>query len=100
DDIKVTYELDQSPYVKRALTSVLREGMLGAVLTGLVVLLVLGDWRNAVIVMTTIPFALLASVVALWLAGQTINVMTLGGLALAVGILVDEGVVEIENIDH
>jgi multidrug efflux pump subunit AcrB len=100
DDIKVTYELDQSPYVKRALTSVLREGMLGAVLTGLVVLLFLGDWRNAVIVMTTIPFALLASVVALWLAGQTINVMTLGGLALAVGILVDEGVVEIENIDH
>jgi multidrug efflux pump subunit AcrB len=99
DDIKVAYELDQSPSVTRALTSVVREGLLGAVLTGLIVLLFLGDWRSSLIVLTTIPFALLASVVALWLTGQTINVMTLGGLALAVGILVDEGVVEIENID-
>jgi multidrug efflux pump subunit AcrB len=98
-DIKVTYELDQSPYVTRALTSVVREGLLGALLTGLVVLLFLGDWKSSFIVMTTIPFALVTSVVALWLTGQTINVMTLGGLALAVGILVDEGVVEIENID-
>jgi multidrug efflux pump subunit AcrB len=98
-DIKVTYELDQSPYVTRALTSVVREGLLGALLTGLMVLLFLGDWRSSFIVLTTIPFALLISVVALWLTGQTINVMTLGGLALAVGILVDEGVVEIENID-
>ena len=99
DDIKVSYELDQSPYVTSALTAVVREGLLGAVLTGLVVLLFLGDWRSSLIVMTTIPFALLTSVVALWLTGQTINIMTLGGLALAVGILVDEGVVEIENID-
>ena len=99
DDIKVTYELDQSPYVTAALSAVVREGLLGALLTGLVVLLFLGDWKSSFIVMTTIPFALLASVVALWLTGQTINVMTLGGLALAVGILVDEGVVEIENID-
>ena len=99
DDIKVTYELDQSQYVKAALSAVVREGLLGALLTGLVVLLFLGDWKSSFIVMTTIPFALLASVVALWLTGQTINVMTLGGLALAVGILVDEGVVEIENID-
>ena len=99
DDIKVTYELDQSPYVTNALNAVIREGLLGAVLTGLIVLLFLGDWRSSFIVLTTIPFALLASVVALWLTGQTINVMTLGGLALAVGILVDEGVVEIENID-
>jgi multidrug efflux pump subunit AcrB len=99
DDIKVSYELDQSPYVTGALTAVVREGLLGAVLTGLVVLLFLGDWRSSLIVMTTIPFALLTSVVALWLTGQTINIMTLGGLALAVGILVDEGVVEIENID-
>jgi multidrug efflux pump subunit AcrB len=98
-DINVSYELDQSPYVIRALTAVVREGILGALLTGLVVLLFLGDWRSSFIVMTTIPFALLASVVALWLTGQTINIMTLGGLALAVGILVDEGVVEIENID-
>ncbi len=99
DDIKVTYELDQSPYVTSALTAVVREGLLGALLTGLVVLLFLSDWRSSFIVMTTIPFALLTSVVALWLTGQTINIMTLGGLALAVGILVDEGVVEIENID-
>ena len=99
DDIKVTYELDQSRYVTSALSAVVREGLLGALLTGLVVLLFLGDWKSSFIVMTTIPFALLTSVVALWLTGQTINVMTLGGLALAVGILVDEGVVEIENID-
>src|SRR5215467_6477344 len=99
DDIKVTYELDQSPYVTNALSAVVREGVLGAVLTGLTVLVFLGDWRSAFIVLTTIPFALLTSVVGLWLTGQTINVMTLGGLALAVGILVDEGVVEIENID-
>ena len=98
-DINVSYQLDQSPYVIRALTAVVREGILGAVLTGLVVLLFLSDWRSSFIVMTTIPFALLASVVALWLTGQTINIMTLGGLALAVGILVDEGVVEVENID-
>ncbi len=99
NDIKVTYELDQSPYVTSALKAVVREGLLGALLTGLVVLLFLSDWRSSFIVMTTIPFALLTSVVALWLMGQTINIMTLGGLALAVGILVDEGVVEIENID-
>ena len=65
DDIKVSYELDQSPYVTSALTAVVREGLLGAVLTGLVVLLFLGDWRSSFIVMTTIPFALLTSVVAL-----------------------------------
>jgi multidrug efflux pump subunit AcrB len=98
-DIKVSYELDQSPYVTRALNAVVREGLLGAVLTGLMVLLFLADWRSSLIVVTTIPIALLTSVLALWLTGQTINIMTLGGLALAVGILVDEGVVLIENID-
>jgi multidrug efflux pump subunit AcrB len=100
DDIKVSYELDQSPYVTSALTAVVREGLLGAMLTGLMVLLFLSDWRSSLIVVTTIPFALLTAVVALWLTGQTINIMTLGGLALAIGILVDEGVVLIENIDH
>ncbi len=98
-DIDISYQFDQSGYVKSALLSVIREGLLGALLTGLMVLLFLGDWRSSLIVLTTIPFALLTSVVALWLTGQTINIMTLGGLALAVGILVDEGVVEIENID-
>src|SRR6202166_4992672 len=96
NDIKITYEMDQSPYVTNALAAVAREGLIGAVLTGVVVLIFLADWRSSLIVMTTIPFALLTSVVALWLTGQTINVMTLGGLALAVGILVDEAVVEIE----
>ena len=98
DDIKVSYDLDQSGNVTGALSSVLREAILGALLTGLMVLLFLRDWRSSLIVIITIPFALLASVVALWAAGQTINIMTLGGLALAVGILVDEGTVAIENI--
>jgi len=98
DDIKVSYELDQSGNVSGALQSVLREAILGALLTGLMVLLFLRDWRSSLIVMLTIPFALLSAVVALWGAGQTINIMTLGGLALAVGILVDEGTVAIENI--
>ena len=78
--------------------SVVREAILGAFLTGLMVLLFLRDWRSSAIVVVTIPFALLAAVVALWGAGQTINIMTLGGLALAVGILVDEATVAIENI--
>src|SRR2546428_5188888 len=97
-DIKIDYEFDQSPYVRNALFSVVREGLLGAALTGLMVLLFLRDWRSALIVVATIPFALLTGVVALWGAGQTINIMTLGGLALAVGILVDESTVVMENI--
>ncbi len=98
DDIKVSYELDQSGNVAGALQSVVREGILGALLTGLMVLLFLRDWRSSTIVVVTIPFALLAAVVALWAAGQTLNIMTLGGLALAVGILVDEATVAVENI--
>jgi multidrug efflux pump subunit AcrB len=98
DDIKVSYELDQSPNVSNALTAVVRESLLGAILTGLMVLLFLRDGRSAAIVVITIPFALLTAVVGLWAAGQTINIMTLGGLALAVGILVDEATVVIENI--
>ena len=98
DDISVSYQLDQSGIVSAALASVLREAVLGALLTGLVVLLFLRDWRSALIVVITIPFALLAAVVALAGLGQTINIMTLGGLALAVGILVDEATVAIENI--
>ncbi len=98
DDITVSYELDQSRNVSAALESVLREAVLGALLTGLVVLVFLRDWRSSAIVVITIPFALLAAVVALWGSGQTINIMTLGGLALAVGILVDEATVAIENI--
>jgi multidrug efflux pump subunit AcrB len=97
-DIKIDYVFDQSSYVRNSLLSVVKGGLLGAVLTGLVVLLFLRDWRSSLIVVVTIPFALLAAVVALWGAGQTINIMTLGGLALAVGILVDESTVVMENI--
>lgn len=97
-DIKIDYVFDQSSYVRNSLLSVVKEGLLGAVLTGLMVLLFLRDLRSALIVVVTIPFALLTAVVALWGAGQTINIMTLGGLALAVGILVDESTVVIENI--
>jgi multidrug efflux pump subunit AcrB len=97
-DIKITYEFDQSQYVRAALLSVLREGLIGAGLTGLMILLFLGDWRSSLIVVITIPFALLMAVVLLRLTDQTINIMTLGGLALAVGVLVDEGTVLMENI--
>ncbi len=97
-DIKIDYEFDQSSYVRNSLLSVVKEGLLGAVLTGVMVLIFLRDWRSALIVVATIPFALLAAVVALWGAGQTVNIMTLGGLALAVGILVDESTVVMENI--
>lgn len=100
DDIKVSYEFDQSGYVINSIKSLLTEGALGALLTGLMVLLFLRDLRSALIVIITIPLALLTSVLCLYLAGQTINIMTLGGLALAVGILVDESTVTIENIHH
>jgi len=98
DDIKVSFEFDQSTYVKNSIWGLVLEGALGAILTGLVVLLFLRDLRSAIIVVTTIPFAMLTAVVGLWLAGQTVNIMTLGGLALALGILVDEATVAIENI--
>lgn len=98
EDIKISYEFDQSGYVKNSLTSLLIEGSLGAILTGIMVLLFLGDKRSALIVVFTIPIALLAAVVGLFLTGQSINIMTMGGLALAVGILVDEATVTIENI--
>jgi multidrug efflux pump subunit AcrB len=98
NDINVSLELDQSVYVNRSIRSLETEAALGALLTGLMVLVFLRDWRSALVVVLNIPLALLASYVALWLTGQTINLMTLGGLALAVGILVDEATVEIENI--
>ncbi|MDE2322232.1 MAG: efflux RND transporter permease subunit [candidate division NC10 bacterium] len=98
DDIKVSFEFDQSTYVKNAIRGLVTEGALGAILTGLMVFLFLRDLRSASVVVTTIPFALLAALVGLWLTGQTVNIMTLGGLALAIGILVDEATVAIENI--
>ena len=98
DDVKVSFEFDQSPVVTQAINGLVTEGVLGAALTGLMVLLFLRDWRSALIVVLNIPIALFAAVVGLSLTGQTINLMTLGGLALAVGILVDMSTVAIENI--
>jgi len=97
-DIKVSFEFDQSIYVTQSLKGLLVEGAIGALLTGGVVLLFLRDFRSSLIVVLNIPFALLAAVVGLWISGQTINIMTLSGLSLAVGILVDEATVTIENI--
>lgn len=97
-DIDIRLDFDQSPYVTNSLKGLLFEAGLGALLTGVMVLLFLRDWRSAIIVVINIPFAILSSVVLLWAAGQTINIMTLGGLALAVGVLVDESTVEIENL--
>ena len=98
EDVEVRLEFDQSGYVTNAIRGLAFEAALGALLTGMMVLLFLRDWRSAFIVLTTIPLALLSAIVFLWAAGQTINIMTLGGLALAVGILVDEATVEVENI--
>jgi multidrug efflux pump subunit AcrB len=97
-DVAVSYQFDQSPFVTRAISGLATEAGLGALLTGLVVLLFLFDWRSALIVVLNIPISLLGAVFALWLTGETINLMTLGGLALAVGILVDMSTVAIENI--
>ena len=98
EDVKVSFEFDQTPVVLQAIEHLVREGLLGAVLTGLMVLLFLRDWRTALIVVINIPVSLLAALFALWVTGQNIHLMTLGGLALAVGILVDEATVTVENI--
>jgi len=98
EDVDVSLQFDQSGYVTNSLRGLVTEGTLGAVLTGLMVLIFLRDWRSALIVVMNIPFALLSAVLLLWATRQTVNIMTLGGLALAVGVLVDEATVEIENI--
>ncbi|WPU99586.1 efflux RND transporter permease subunit [Mucilaginibacter sp. cycad4] len=98
DDVKISYEFDQSIFVINAVKSLITEGGLGAILTGLMVLLFLGDWRSSLIVVITIPVSILLGVLLLGLFGQTINIMTLSGLALAIGILVDQATVTIENI--
>src|ERR1700761_1044542 len=98
DDVNISYEFDQSVFVINSAKSLMTEGILGAILTGLMVLLFLRDWRSSVVVIITIPVAVLSAVFFLNLAGQTINIMTLSGLALAIGILVDQATVTIENI--
>lgn len=98
EDVKVDYVFDQSVYIEKAIENLIHEGVFGAILTGLMVLLFLGDNRGALIVVLTIPISILAAVLLLYAFGQTINIMTLSGLALAIGILVDEATVTIENI--
>jgi multidrug efflux pump subunit AcrB len=98
EDVKLSYEFDQSSYVINSVKSLISEGTIGAILTGLMVILFLGDVRGALIVILTIPTSIISSILFLNLFGQTINIMTLSGLALAIGILVDESTVTIENI--
>ncbi|MDO6434032.1 efflux RND transporter permease subunit [Flavitalea sp. BT771] len=98
EDVHVSYEFDQSVFVINAVKSLMTEGVLGAILTGLMVLLFLQDWRSSLVVIITIPVSVLSAVLLLKLAGQTINIMTLSGLALAIGVLVDQATVTIENI--
>ena len=98
DDVKISYEFDQSVFVINSAKSLMTEGILGAILTGLMVLLFLRDWRSSLVVIVTIPVAVMSAVFFLKMAGQTVNIMTLSGLALAIGILVDQATVTIENI--
>ncbi len=97
-DVSINFEFDESPTVVAAVQSVATEGLIGAGLTGLMILLFLGDLRSVLVVVSNIPLALLGSLVGLWMTGNTINVMSLGGMALAIGILVDEATVTIENV--
>ncbi len=97
-DVTVNFEFDESPTVVAAVESVATEGLIGAGLTGLMILLFLRDLRSVLVVVSNIPLALLGSLFGLWLTGNTINIMSLGGMALAIGILVDEATVTIENV--
>ena len=99
-DLKVEPLFDQSVFVRAAMGGVLREALIAACLTALMILMFLGDWRSTIIIAVSIPLSILTSILCLSALGQTINIMTLGGLALAVGILVDDATVTIENIDR
>src|SRR5262249_57195219 len=99
-DLKVQPIADQSLFVRASINGVVREGVIAACLTGLMILLFLGSWRSTLIIAISIPLSILTSVIVLSAIGQTFNIMTLGGLALAVGILVDDATVTIENIDR
>jgi multidrug efflux pump subunit AcrB len=97
--LKIDLLNDQSIFVKAAISGVVREGALAALLTSLMILLFLGSWRSTLIIATSIPLSVLVALIGLWATGQSLNIMTLGGLALAVGILVDDATVTIENIN-
>ncbi len=97
-ELKMEFLFDQSVFVRAAVEGVVKEGAIAAGLTALMILLFLGSWRSTVIVATSIPLSILTSIIVLWALGQSLNTMTLGGLALAVGILVDDATVELENV--
>ena len=99
DNLQIDAIGDQSIFVRAAISGVAREGVIAAVLTSLMILLFLGSWRSTIIIATSIPLAILGSIATLSALGETLNIMTLGGLALAVGILVDDATVTIENIN-
>src|SRR6202046_857453 len=100
EGVNLKYVAAQSGFVKSSVAAVVREGIIAAALTGFMILVFLGSWRSTFIITISIPLAVLSSLIALSVLGQTINVMTLGGLALAVGILVDDATVTIENINR
>jgi multidrug efflux pump subunit AcrB len=97
-ELKLEFLFDQSVFVRAAVQGVLKEGAIAAGLTALMILLFLGSWRSTLIVATSIPLSILSSIIVLWALGHALNTMTLGGMALAVGILVDDATVEIENV--
>jgi CzcA family heavy metal efflux pump len=99
-ELKVTSLFDQSLFVRASIYGVLREGVIAAALTAVMILIFLGDWRPTIVISISIPLSIFVSIILLGAIGQTINIMTLGGLALAVGILVDDATVEIENIER
>jgi multidrug efflux pump subunit AcrB len=99
DNLRVGFVGDQSLFVRGAIAGVVREGIIAALLTSVMILLFLGSWRSTIIIATSIPLAVFGSIIMLAAFGETLNIMTLGGLALAVGILVDEATVTIENIN-
>src|SRR5277367_2531814 len=97
-ELKLDLLFDQSVFVRAAVEGVLKEGAIAAGLTALMILLFLGSWRSTLIVAVSIPLSILVAVIVLWALGHSLNTMTLGGMALAVGILVDDATVELENI--
>src|SRR5450631_2811568 len=99
-DLKITPLFDQSGFVRAAISGVVREAMIAACLTAMLILVFLGNWRSTCIIAVSIPLSILSSIIALHVLGETLNIMTLGGLALAVGILVDDATVTIENIER
>src|SRR6202012_4832563 len=99
-ELRIQPLADQSIFVRGAVNGVIREAVIAAALTGLMILVFLGSWRSTVIIAISIPLSILTSIIILSLLGETINIMTLGGLALAVGILVDDATVTIENIER